>query len=150
MIRKYLRSDASPVSGTTRACLPPTPVSCRYRSMRSRTSRPSLVRDSGIDDHPLTMTAGRNHRAVSDDAVLQHGIGADLDIVPQNRFDDLRRRMNLRTQTNGRAGAPLTRCEVRRSATVVVRCPNVEEVRVADHTANRAGRRGHEDVVDAA
>src|SRR5581483_4402214 len=101
MIRKYLRSDASPVSGTTRGLPPASPVSARKRVMRSRRGSDTSAtwtsvagfqpqrRGARSDQHPAPVFgAGRHHHAVGDDALVDHRAGFDAHILPQNRVGD--------------------------------------------------------------
>ena len=110
MTRKYRRSDASPVSGTTRAPRGGQRRS-RVRYCRSIAARRS-DRGQSVTGHAsvsraaprqvaviaaqhrfaAVRRAGGTRDAVGHDALVDHRVRANLDIVPQNRPRDARRR----------------------------------------------------------
>src|SRR6516225_10115186 len=95
MIRKYLRSDASPVSGTTPARSLARPLSRRKQLIRSRFAIPSAVgRSISGQDLVLVYRPWRNPYAIREDAAIDRRAGAHLHIVPQNRARDARGWMN--------------------------------------------------------
>src|SRR5262245_56659753 len=139
MIRKYLRSDASPVSGTTRAPRSTRSQSHTKRSIRSRSCSASLVRCSGIEwKDRKTVLAALHHNGVSIDrlsrhtdavrnhASLDHRVAADHHIVPQNRVSNMRRWIDSRAL----ACIEGSRRQRPRRAEVVLSCSDVFEIGV--------------------
>ena len=160
MIRKYRRSDASPVSGTTRGV-----ASGRARS-RAGSDRSGRGAVSGLKVHgsrvqrvrfqvqrsderarrpsPRTRIARRcdapagTRDAVGDDALVERRAGAHLHIVPQNRPRDARGRVDpTRRGRRSSAIGALGGRERERRAPVVGRRADVVERRVGDDAADR-------------
>src|SRR5262249_12179219 len=161
IIRKYRRSDASPVRGTIRGRCPASPDARRYRPIRSCMLTPSSVRSPssiGPERRPDEASAivpqdratvggvGWNTDAVGDDAFIERGARADVDVVPQDGSANTSGGVHLHRGAEGRLAAP---CKCAGRHDVVVDGPDVPERRFGDKRSERAGSSGYQGVVEA-